>query len=158
VVYCTRALSFASHARALLRLARARSPSPHDAASAGGAADGRRQTAVAAERAGCTARRARWGEHAGPQTRAPFTVEARGRAVATGSGRRGCCNAVLMRRRVVAAPSLSRPVSGAAHFHSVMSWGRAAVRPHARAAARNAPHARAAHPRRTARPRPPASR
>ena len=49
--------------------ARTRSPSPrrhvpHDAASAGGAADRRRQAAVAAERARCTARRARWGEHA----------------------------------------------------------------------------------------------
>ena len=59
--------------------ARTRSPSPrshvpHDAASAGRAADGRRQAAVAEERAGCAARRARWGEHAGPQTRAPCTA------------------------------------------------------------------------------------
>ena len=63
VVYCTHALSLAS-------------PSRPDAASAGGAADGRRQAAVAAEHGGGHSWASTLGR-AGPQTRAPFTVESR---------------------------------------------------------------------------------
>ena len=108
MVYCTHALSLAS-------------PSRPDAASAGGAADGRRQAAVAAEHGGGHSWASTLGR-AGPQTRAPFTVESRLPLNHAAHRHRQWSSRVLKRgvdatprSYVVAAPSLSRPVSGAAH-------------------------------------------